>query len=359
MKLPRNHGTKQGLTTVGALALLLAAGCRTSGNSDVKDIHANGQSNSGKSAIALEFYPVKRGGSTVIQMERCVTQFSNGRRDCATYCTDESSLRRELTAQGVSNPSGVVAAIMSPGDRNFGGDFKALQSTFLDMKEKGRATACADQRQFNPPQVQPKGITKQTSADRRRSGMEIADSYTLMPSGDFFRDVNGIKCQITAKVDDFKVSQHPKDAALVYFIKGGDLWVVKPSPEPAFGNCPQTAAKVIMSSVARSGSNYDYWVTSDIHTTVVNSARDVSGMFRAWDNEYPVYSSGSRVVDVDMNQCFGVDGKSFNTYVAFLLTRSNTVIKVKGDPSDRDFSNEDFGAYSSLNQFRSKNAVCK
>ena len=353
MKLPRNDA-KRVLSVASAIALLAVAGCKSASNSGVKDIHADGQSNSGKSAIALEFYPVKQGGGTAIQMQRCVTQFSSGSKECDTYCTDENSLKRELSSKGVSNANALVGAIMAPGDRDFGNDFKVLQSTLLEMKDNGKATACADQRPFHPPQ----GITKQTSVARRNSGMEVADSYTLMPNGDFFRDVNGIKCQLTNRVDDFKVSSHPQDAAVAYFMKGGDLWVVNPSSEPAEGQCPKTISKVIMQNVAQSGSKYDYWVTSNNNTTVVNSARNADGRFTAWDNVKPVYSSNNVVVDVDMNQCFGVAGKGFSSYVAFLLTRSNSVIKIKGNPSDKDFFKEDNGSYSSLDAFRSRTNVC-
>lgn len=350
MKFKRNQGANRVLTAAGAVALLAVAGCKSRDNSSVKDVHAEGLSGSGKSSIALEFYPIQNGQ---IQMERCVTESSTRKRECDTFCTDQNSLRSELTSK-VSNPGAVVAAIMAPGNKDFDNEFKALQSTLLGMVDNKKATVCSQQRPFHPPQ----GVTKQTSPARRNSGMEVADSYTLMPDGDFFRDVNGIKCQITSKVDDFKVSGHPNDAAVAYFVKGGDLWVVNPSAEPAVGNCPKTVAKVITQNVAKSGSNYDYWVTSSTNTTVVNSVRDSNGRFIAWDNIKPVYFS-DRIVDVDMNQCFGVQGKGFSSYVAFLLTRNNTVIKIKGHPSDKDFSKEDTGSFTSLDQFRAKNNVCK
>ena len=343
---------------IAAAAFVALAGCGTQPNASFsKDVHVSGESNSHKSAITVDFYPINVNGRTVIQMERCLRPIGSFSQDCKTFCTDADSLKRELNNKGIDSPSSVVAAILAPGVKNFSSDFKALQSTLLTMSENGKAYACADQTPFHPSPVV-LGITKKTDIGRRNSGMEIADSYTLMPNGDFFREVNGLKCQVTNKVEDFKISSHPKDAALAYFIKNADLWVVNTSVEPAEGNCPKTVAKVIMKDLAKVGAKYEYWVTSNTNTTVVNSARNSDGRFTAWDNTKPVYSSDARIVDVDMNQCFGVKGKGFSTYVAFLLTTSHSVIKVKGDPSDKDFAKEDFGPFASLDSFRAQNNVC-
>lgn len=345
---------------LSAVAFLALAGCGAQHTaSETKDVHVSGQSNSGKSSITLDFYPINLNGRTVVQMERCVRPNGSFANDCKTFCTDSSALKRTLDSKGISNANSVISSILAPGVKDFGGnDFKALQSALLDMSENGKAFACVDQKPYHPSQDNVVGITKKTDMGRRNSGMEIADSYTLMPNGDFFREVNGLKCQVTNKVQDFKISSHPRDAALAYFIKGADLWVVNTSAEPAEGNCPKTISKVIMSNVAQVGTKYDYWVTSTINTTVVNSARNIYGRFTAWDNTKPVYNSDASIIDVDMNQCFGVKGKAFSSYVAFLLTSSHSVIKLKGDPSDRDFAKEDFGFFFSLESFRAKNNVC-
>lgn len=345
---------------IAAAAFVAVAACGIQPNtSDTKDIHVSGQSNSHKSNITLDFYPINLSGRTVVQMERCLRPVDSFIRDCKTFCTDADALKRTLDNKGVSNSSYVISSIFAPSVKDFGGsDFKALQSALLDMSESGKAFACADQKPYHPSEDNVIGITKKTDIGRRNSGMEIADSYTLMPNGDFFREVNGLKCQVTNKVEDFKISSHPRDAALAYFVKGSDLWVVNTSAEPAEGNCPKTVSKVIMSNLAKVGTKYEYWVTSTINTTVVNSARNIFGRFTAWDNTKPVYSSDTSIIDVDMNQCFGVKGKAFNTYVAFLLTSSHSVIKLKGDPSDSDFAKEDFGFFTSLESFRAKNNVC-
>jgi hypothetical protein len=199
-----------------ATAFLAVAGCGVQPNtSNTKDVHVSGESNSHKSAITLDFYPINLSGRTVVQMERCVRPIGTFAKDCKTYCTDADTLKRELGNKGVDSPNSVVSSILAPGVKNFdGSDFKALQSTLLTMSENGKAFACADQPPFHAPQSNVQGITKKTDQGRRNSGMEIADSYTLMPNGDFFREVNGLKCQVTSKVEDFKVSSHPRDAAL-------------------------------------------------------------------------------------------------------------------------------------------------
>lgn len=178
---------------------------------------------------------------------------------------------------------------------------------------------------------------------------DVASRYVLEDNGNFFRFVGNQKCQITNNVDSFKVSSHPNDAAMVYFERDNDLYVLHNASRT--GNCPKASKKVITSNVAK------YNVVSSTQTTIVNLALSKSGTFTAWDNTTPVVSK-TGVKSYSMSQCYGVSGKSFSTYVAFAINSAGHIFKVKGKSPGS--SNWDTSArYNSVDEFVRKNNVCK
>ncbi|MEW6056826.1 MAG: hypothetical protein AB1540_09440 [Bdellovibrionota bacterium] len=185
--------------------------------------------------------------------------------------------------------------------------------------------------------------------EKRARSNDVADRYILERDGDFFREVRGKPCQITNNVDDFKVSQHRNDAAMVYFIKDGDLYVLHNAESS--GQCPKASKKVIMPNVKK------YNVVSNTNTTIVNTALDRSGTFIAWDNTRDVLTVRG-VDEYKLNQCFGT-GRSFSSYVAFLLSRSGDIYKVKGNEPEKSKWDNSRDSYNTLNQFEDRQRVCQ
>lgn len=185
---------------------------------------------------------------------------------------------------------------------------------------------------------------------------DLVAQYALKSNGDFFRVMeNGTLCQITNNVDSFKISQHPNDAAMVYFERGGDLYVLNNINGRSGRNCPQADKKAIMSNVKK------YTVTSNTESSIVNVALDTSGRLAAWDNNKVVYED-TMVVDYLMNQCFGASGKSFSSVVFFTIDPHGNVSKIRpakniwgvfGKVSDAPDS------ASSIQDWKEKNRVCK
>ncbi len=199
----------------------------------------------------------------------------------------------------------------------------------------------------------PANVSEKKSARRN----DVADEYELTTNGDFFRYVGSNKCQITNNVADFKISQHPNDAAMVYFLKkksgNQDLYVLHNSTGGS-SQCPKASTKMIMEDIKK------YTVTSNTNTTIVNAALSHSGRFAAWDNSAVVYSDNG-VTDYQMNQCFGVAGRSFKTYVLFTQDRSRAVTKVKVDEAGRgivDGSKSTSETYANITEFNRSQNVC-
>ena len=178
---------------------------------------------------------------------------------------------------------------------------------------------------------------------------DLASRYELADNGNFFRYVGNNKCQITNDVESFKVSSHPSDAAMVYFVRSDDLYVLHNSSRT--GNCPKASKKVIMRNVKK------YSVVSTTKTTIVNIALDNRGNFSSWDNRSPLVRK-TGVEAYSMNNCYGVSGKSFSSYVAFAINRAGHIFKLKGkSPSDSKWDTSK--KYRSVSEFVSKNNVCK
>ena len=195
-----------------------------------------------------------------------------------------------------------------------------------------------------------------------RSG-DVASQYTLETDGDFFRTVNGNKCQITNKVEDFKISMHPSDKAVVYFIREEsnssssyetyNLYVLHNASRT--GQCPKASKKKIVSDVAYVDGKFKYNVVSNTNTTIVNVALNANGQFTAWDNNQVVLTQNN-VEDYTLHNKFGVSGAPFSSYVVFAINDDGYVLKVKGKtPSS---SKWDRGTqYSDLADFKRSNRI--
>lgn len=203
----------------------------------------------------------------------------------------------------------------------------------------------------------PRGQDWKVCKDSVRAN-ESVDQYLLTRSGNLYATLKrgGALCQITSGVDDFKISQHPKDAAVIYFTKGNDLYVLHKQNVGYDGDCPKTSKKVIMENVK------EYKVATNTHTTIVNAALSYNGKFVAWDNTSAVYTDFG-VSDFQMNECFGTKGKSFNSYVAFTIDYAGFVTKIKGKSSGSYFEyisdKTTKGRYGSITTFKSQENVCR
>ncbi|MCM0606244.1 MAG: hypothetical protein KA715_09150 [Xanthomonadaceae bacterium] len=164
---------------------------------------------------------------------------------------------------------------------------------------------------------------------------DVASQYILDPSGNLFRTVGNNKCQITNNVEDIKISAHPQDKAMIYFIKNSDLYVLHNADRT--GQCPKASTKVITSNVAHSynkktkeNSNYRYNVVSNTKTLVVNVVLDSYGNLEVWGDVKKLgYQDG--IVDYSMYNYYNVKGKPFSSYVLFALMNNGCILKVDGD----------------------------
>ncbi len=193
----------------------------------------------------------------------------------------------------------------------------------------------------------PKGHNFRTIASSSKKNArknDIASSYELT-NGNFYRYVKGNKCQITNNVTSFKVSQHPNDAAVAYFVRDGDLYVLHNASSS--GDCPKTSRKNIMNDVKK------YSVIPSTKSTIVNVALKSSGYFNGWDNKNTVLSLIG-VADYHVSHCFG-SRKSFSTYILFAINHLGTVTKVKNDGSYKTHN----GWYNSLDEFKRMAGVCR
>lgn len=186
---------------------------------------------------------------------------------------------------------------------------------------------------------------------------DTADRYMLGHDGTLYRRINKATCAVTGNVQSFKISQHPNDVAVIYYKKNGDLYLVNKDKEVrGRGQCPSAEGntKRLMKDVKK------YTVTSNTDTTIVNAALDNSGVFSAWDNVKVVYTD-STIEDFQMNECFGVKGKSFNSYVLFTLDRFDHISKVKVTKEKylKDDSKLTTEKYSKISTFKDKQNVCQ
>ncbi len=194
-----------------------------------------------------------------------------------------------------------------------------------------------------------------TCREARRN--DVADRYMLGNDGTLFRRINGAVCAVTSGVEDFKISQHPNDVAVVYFKKTNHLFLLNMDRERRpNGQCPSSSGNIrkLMDNVKK------YTVTSNQNTTIVNAALDESGNFRAWDNTRVVYSDRG-VEEFQMNQCFGTANKSFSSYVLFTRDISDNItkVRVRNGIFARDESQVVRERYGRINAFVESQRVCQ
>lgn len=192
---------------------------------------------------------------------------------------------------------------------------------------------------------------------------DIASKYELETDGDFYRIVDGKRCQITNNVQDFKISSHPNDAAVAYYIQSGDLYYLKNSDSTS-RNCPRADRDRLMEDVKKIDGEYKYSVVPNTKTVIVNMALSRSGTFSAWPNSgRPVLTAGNgifrhrAIVDYTVNnQNFGVAGKPFSSYVAFALDNAGCILKVKGvDTASSNWDND--CGYDTIAEFKNKHNI--
>lgn len=219
--------------------------------------------------------------------------------------------------------------------------------------------------QFNAPAATaadcqakaPRGQTWKTCKNTVRAD-ETVEQYLLTKNGNLFALLKrgGALCQVTSDVDNFKISQHPKDAAVLYFDRNDDLYVLNKEKVNFWGDCPKTSKKVIMENVK------EYKIATNTKTTIVNAALNKFGKFVAWDNTSPVYTAYG-VADFQMNNCFGKKGSSFNSYVLFTQDFAGFITKVKGKADWGVFEyiadSTTKGRFDSITAFKDKENVCQ
>lgn len=185
---------------------------------------------------------------------------------------------------------------------------------------------------------------------------DVASKYILDDRGTLSRIVNGRKCDITTKVNDFKVSSHKHDVAMIYFDKADknnpritNLHLLR-NVKGATGQCPKADQGVLVSNIKK----YTVVSNASSETLIVNLTLDKAGKLIGWDNNRAVITA-SGIKNYVNNDCFGSSGKSFSSYVAFGITHSGKIVKIKGSEIDKKV---DPRSYSDIEDFKIQNRVC-
>ncbi len=208
------------------------------------------------------------------------------------------------------------------------------------------------------PEISFEARTAQTNRKQ-----DLAYKYVLDNQGNFYRFLkrNDRKCQITNHVLNFKISAHPNDLALVYFVRDdaeGGFWgfqnlYVLNEGEDVGRECPRAQKHVILENVVK------YNVVPNSHTDIVNVALSGRGKLVAWDNQKPVLmtdDSTHPIEDYRMYRRYGAEGQPFSSYVLFAIDTDGFVLKVKGnDPSHSKYDLD--RRYPSLRAFLTENKL--
>lgn len=179
---------------------------------------------------------------------------------------------------------------------------------------------------------------------------DVASQYTLKSNGDLFRTVGRNECQVTNNVKSFKISAHPNDVAMIYFEKENDLYLLKNGQNT--GNCPKAEKSLLLSNVKK------YTVVPNTNTKIVNIALSEAGQLGAWSNN-TVLINENGVKNYIHNNCYGSEGKSFSSYVAFAIKYNGKVLKIRGGSNGRVEVTEDNDRYDDVQEFTRKNNVCE
>jgi len=188
---------------------------------------------------------------------------------------------------------------------------------FVGIADASFAARCA----VNPP-----SRTKWVECTNARPNAMV-DQYLLSQSGDLYAYIakRDLLCSVTNNVKRMKASGHPKDQAVLYFVRQGDLYVAH-NLRSNGQNCPEMSKKMIMRNVRK------YNVVSSNESIAVNTALSEFGEFLVWDNRQVVYSDQS-IKDYMLNPNFGQHGKPYSKYLLFTLNYAASVTKVMGEDS--------------------------
>ncbi len=210
--------------------------------------------------------------------------------------------------------------------------------SFLFIGEASHAARCATSAPSH---------TRWVECTNARSNA-LVDQYLLNNAGDLYAYIAryDLLCSVTNQVKDMKVSRHPRDTAVLYFERQGDLYVAH-NLRSRGAQCPEMSKKVIMPNVKK------FNVVSSNETTVVNTALSQFGEFLAWDNHRVVYSDRN-VSDYLLNRNYASNGKAFSNYVAFTIDTWGYVTKVFGQATLNVLPNskETKKRYSSIQDFK-------
>jgi hypothetical protein len=210
--------------------------------------------------------------------------------------------------------------------------------------------------------------TAQAQEKKKARSNDTVSEYSLTYTGTLNRHMerygarpdnnpyNDVICAVTTRVSDFKISQHPNDAALAYFIKDGELHYVKSSGRTQGTNCPPAETKLIARPVSMSEGKYVYGVISNTQTQYVNYVLTTDREFAAWKNTGQPLEVRN-VVEVKQNSCYGASGQlDFKRKILFLRKADGTILAM-----EEDGKTTDQGRYSSIAAFKNDSGknVCK
>ncbi len=190
---------------------------------------------------------------------------------------------------------------------------------------------------------------------------DVATKYILKDNGDLFRvmKVTGLTCQVTSAVQDMKVSQHPNDAAMIYYIKDSNLYYLQ-NAEISY-NCPKSIKKVLLQDIKRIDGKFKYGIVSSTKSDIVNVALTYNGKFVVWVDTRSLYTAYS-VSNYKMNPCFGEAGKRFSRTSVILISRDGVVTRLEGKRSnsgDLSAETDHSRRYSNIEEFVRAKQMCK
>lgn len=169
------------------------------------------------------------------------------------------------------------------------------------------------------------------ASSKQARANDVASEYVLERDGDLFRIVKGRKCQVTNDVLDFKVSQHPRDLAVIYFVRRegprANLYVLHNTARR--GDCPKAKKLQILADLDRKRGKYRYSIVSSTKTEAVSMALSRRGVLKVWSRDDTLLEK-RRMKDYRLHDKYGKRGAPFSRYVGFALDRRGRVLKIDG-----------------------------